>query len=125
MAACPSCQHEVGVLFYSFRSPFFRNMFRSPANRIYACNNCGAELTMTIASFILCQVIFIILIVPCAIVFARLNTWLLASSQAIHQLSLDFPAMAMVCLWILPTLIVTLLIFNQFAKRFVEFQKSF
>jgi hypothetical protein len=99
-------------------------MFRSPANRIFVCNNCGQQLTMTTASFIICQVVFVVLVIPCAIAFARLNTWLLGSSQAIHQLSLDFPAMTVVLLWILPTLIVTLLIFDQLAKRFVELQKA-
>ena len=121
MARCPSCQHQVSVLFYSF---LLRNMFRSPAGKIYICRNCGEDLTMTTPSFILCQVAFIVLVIPCAIGFARLQTWLVNSSQLFHQLSAEFPNLAVVFLWILPTLIVTLFAFNELAKRFVDFQKA-
>ena len=121
MARCPSCQHQVSVLFYSF---LLRNMFRSPAGKIYICRNCGEDLTMTTPSFILCQVAFIGLVIPCAIGFARLQTWLVNSSQLFHQLSAEFPNLAVVFLWILPTLIVTLFAFNELAKRFVDFQKA-
>ncbi len=121
MARCPSCQHQVSVLFYSF---LLRNMFRSPAGKIYICRNCGEDLTMTTPSFILCQVAFIGLVIPCAIGFARLQTWLVNSSQLFHQLSAEFPNLTVVLLWILPTLIVTLFAFNELAKRFVDFQKA-
>lgn len=124
MASCPSCQHEVSILFYSFRSPaIVQNLFRSPANRIFTCGNCGAQLTMTMTSFILCQVIFIVLVIPCAIAFARLESWLLESSQVIRQFSMDYPNMTVVLLWILPTLLVTLFAYTQVSKRFVELQK--
>jgi hypothetical protein len=99
-------------------------MFRSPAGKIYICRNCGEDLTMTTPSFILCQVAFIGLVIPCAIGFARLQTWLVNSSQLFHQLSAEFPNLAVVFLWILPTLIVTLFAFNELAKRFVDFQKA-
>src|ERR1700722_13453779 len=112
MARCPSCQHQVSELFYSF---LLRNMFRSPAGKIYICRNCGEDLTMTTPSFILCQVAFIGLVIPCAIGFARLQTWLVNSSQLFHQLSAEFPNLAVVFLWILPTLIVTLFAFNELA----------
>jgi hypothetical protein len=121
MARCPSCQHQVSVLFHSF---LLQNMFRSPAGKIYICRNCGDDLTMTTPSFILCQVAFIVIVIPCAIGFARLQTWLVNSSQLFHQLSAEFPSLTVVFLWILPTLIVTLFAFNELAKRFVDFQKA-
>jgi hypothetical protein len=123
MARCPSCQHQVSVLFYSFRASL-QNMFRSPAGKIYICRNCGEDLTMTTPSFIFCQVAFIVIVIPCAIGFARLETWLVNSSQFFHQLSAEFPNLTVVFLWILPTLIVTLFVYNELAKRFVDFQKA-
>jgi len=125
MARCPSCQHEVCGLFHSFSpSVWLRNMFRSPTRRIFICRNCGEELTMTIPSFIFCQVVFIITVIPCAIGFARLQTRLVNSSQLFHQLSKEYPCATVVCLWILPTLIVTLFIYGALVKRFVEFKKA-
>jgi hypothetical protein len=125
MARCPSCQHQVSVLLYSFRaSVLLRNMLRSPAGKIYICRNCGENLTMTTPSFIFCQVAFVVIVIPCAIGFARLQTWLVNSSQLFHQLSAGFPNSTVVFLWILPTLIVTLLVYNQLAKYFVDFQKA-
>lgn len=125
MARCPSCQHEVSVLFYSFRArDFLQNMFRSPANKILVCRNCGEKLTMTTSSFIFCQVAFILIVIPCAFGFARLQTWLVNSSPLFHQLSTDSPGMTAVFLWILPTLIVTLFAYRELAKHFVEFQKA-
>jgi uncharacterized protein (DUF983 family) len=99
-------------------------MFRSPAGKIYVCSHCGENLTMTTSSFILCQVVFIVLLVPCAIVFARLQTWLVTSTTWFHQLSAEFPSLTVVCLWILPTLMVTLLGYNALARRFVDFEKA-
>ena len=125
MARCPSCQHEVSALFHSFRgSVFLQNMFRSPANRFFICGNCGATLTMTTSSFIFCQVAFVLIVIPCAIVFARVQTWLVHSSELLQEFSTESPNMAVVFLWILPTLIVTLVIHSELAKRFVEFQKA-
>lgn len=125
MASCPSCQHEVSVLFDSIRpTTFLLNMFRSPAGKVFACRHCGEELTMATSSFIVSQVAFVVIVIPCAIAFARLQTWLLNSSEAFHQLSTEFPNMSVVLLWILPTLIVTLLVWAQFAKRFVEFRRA-
>jgi hypothetical protein len=125
MGRCPSCQHEVAVLYYSFGAPvLLRNLFRSPAGKIYVCKHCGENLTMTTSSFIFCQVAFIVIVVPCAIGFARLQTWLIHSSASLHQLSTDSPNSAVVFLWILPTLIVTLFIYTAFAKRFVDFEKA-
>ncbi|MGA7106836.1 MAG: hypothetical protein WBV28_23655 [Terracidiphilus sp.] len=79
---------------------------------------------METSGFIVCQVAFVVIVIPCAIAFARLQTWLLNSSQVFHQLSLDFPNLTVVLLWILPTLIVTLIVFAQLAKRFVEFRRA-
>jgi hypothetical protein len=125
MARCPSCQHQVSVLFYSFRSSvLLRNMFRSPAGKIYVCKNCGENLTMATQSFIFCQVAFIVIVTPCAIGFARLQTWLVNSYQLFHQLSAEFPHLTVVILWIFPTLIVTLFVYNELAKHFVDFQKA-
>ncbi len=125
MARCPSCQHEVSVLFDSIRPAIFlQNMFRSPAGKVFICRHCGAQLTMETSGFIVCQVAFVVIVIPCAIAFARLQTWLLNSSQVFHQLSLDFPNLTVVLLWILPTLIVTLIVFAQLAKRFVEFRRA-
>jgi hypothetical protein len=74
--------------------------------------------------FIACQVAFVVIVIPCAIAFARLQTWLLNSSQVFHQLSTEFPNMTVVLLWILPTLIVTFIACAQFAKHFVEFRRA-
>ena len=79
---------------------------------------------MTIASFIFCQVVFIITVIPCAIGFARLQTLLVNSTQLFHQLSKEYPYATVVCLWILPTLIVTLFVYGTLAKLFVEFKKA-
>ena len=125
MANCPTCHHEVSVLLYSFRaSTFLRNFFRSPANRITVCRGCGEELTLTTGSFIFCQVAFIVIVIPCAILLARFETWLIRSVDFFHQLSVDAPAWTLVCLWILPTLVFTLFIYSQVARRFVEFEKA-
>jgi uncharacterized protein (DUF983 family) len=125
MARCPSCQHEVSVLFDSIRPAIFlQNMFRSPASKVFICRHCGEQLTMATSGFIVCQVAFVVIVIPCAIAFARLQTWLLNSSQVLHHLSTEFPNMTVVLLWILPTLIVTLIVCAQFAKRFVEFRRA-
>lgn len=124
MATCPSCQHEVPVLFSFSPSVLLRNVFRSPANKITVCKGCGAELTLTMGSFIFCQVAFIVIVIPCAILLARLETWLIRSVDLIHQFSIDSPALAVVFLWILPTLAVTLFLLGGLARRFVEFEKA-
>lgn len=125
MAGCPSCKHEVSVLFDSIRpANFLQNMFRSPASRVFTCRHCGEQLTMTNAGFIVCQVAFVVIVIPCAIAFARLQTWLLNSSQVFHQISTEFPNTTVVLLWILPTLIVTFIVCAEIAKRFVEFRRA-
>lgn len=125
MAACPSCQHEVSVLFDSIRpAVFLQNMFRSPAGKVFTCTHCGEQLTMTTSGFIVCQAALVVVIIPCAIAFARLQTWLANSSPLLQQLSTEFPVATMVLLWILPTLVVTAMVFAQFAKRFVEFRRA-
>jgi uncharacterized protein (DUF983 family) len=125
MAECPSCRHEISVLFDSIRPAIFlQNMFRSPAGKVFICRHCGEQLTMATSGFIACQVAFVVIVIPCAIAFARLHTWLLNSSQAFHELSTEFPNTTLVLLWILPTLIVTLIVCAQFAKRFVEFRRG-
>jgi len=125
MARCPSCQHEVSALFYSFSaSALLRNMFRSPARRIFICRSCGEELMMTVPSFIFCQIAFIITVIPCAVGFARLQTLLVNSTRLFYQLSKEYPYTTVISLWILPTLIVTLSIYWALAKHFVEFKKA-
>jgi hypothetical protein len=79
---------------------------------------------MTFFSFVLLQVAFIAIVVPCAIAFARLQSWLLSSSEFFHQLSSHSPNAAVVFLWILPTLFVTLLILNAVSRYFVEFERA-
>lgn len=79
---------------------------------------------MTTASFIFCQVAFVVIVIPCAIGFARLHVWLVSSIQLFHQLSEQAPNAAVVFLWVLPTLLVSLFIYNSLAKQFVEFQKA-
>jgi hypothetical protein len=123
MARCPSCQYQVSVLFYPFRASL-QNIFRSPAGKIYICRNCGGDLTMTTPSFIFCQVAFIVIVIRCAIGFAHLQTWLVNSFQMFRQLSAEFPTLTVAFLWILPTLIVTLFVYNELAKYFVDFQKA-
>ena len=125
MAQCPSCQHEVSSLHYSFHpSILLRNMFRSPASKIMVCRNCGEELTLTIPSFIFCQIVFVAIVIPCAILFARLETLLVNSIQPFHQLSQDHPLGAVLSLWILPTLIVTLFVYNALVKHLIEYKKA-
>ena len=125
MATCPSCQQKVSVLFYSLRpSVLLGNMVRSPAGRVFTCRNCGAQLTMTTFSFILCQVAFIVIVIPCAIGFARLETWLVRSVPWCQQLAAESPNRTAVALWIAPTLLVTLFLFSQVAGLFVEFEKA-
>ena len=125
MATCPSCQQRVSVLIYSLRpSVMLGNVFRSPAGRIFTCRNCGAQLTMTTFSFILCQVAFIVIVIPCAIGFARLETSLVRSVPWCQQLAADSPTMTAVALWIVPTLLVTLLLFSQVAGLLVEFERA-
>jgi|SRR5579863_4438490 len=125
MATCPACQHNVSVLFGSLRaSVFVQNLFRAPARRVFACPQCGLNLTMSTSSFIFCQVAFLVIVIPCAIASARLQPVLLDSSSLLQIFSTEFPNLAVVALWILPTLLVTLLIYSQIAKRIVEFQKA-
>jgi hypothetical protein len=125
MATCPTCQHEVSMLFYSFDpAVFLQNMVRSPANRIYTCRNCGERLTMSMSGFIFLQVVFVATVIPCAVAFARLQLWLRSSFGMFRQLSTEFPIMTVVLLWILPTLAVTLLVCSRLAKYFVEFRKA-
>ncbi len=125
MARCPTCQHPVSVLLYSFRAWFMLgNMFRSPAGKIYICRNCGENLVMTTPGFVFCQVAFIVIVIPCAIGLAFLQTWLVNSSQLVHQISTEFPNLTVVFLWIVPTLIVTLFVYNELARRFVGFEKA-
>jgi hypothetical protein len=99
-------------------------MFRSPASRIFTCSHCGEKLTMTTPSFIFCQASFIIIVIPCAIGLASLQTWLVNHVTLVHQFSEEFPNATVVSLWILPTLSVTLFIYNKVAKHFVQFQKA-
>jgi uncharacterized protein (DUF983 family) len=99
-------------------------MFRSPASKVFICRHCGEQLTMATSGFIVCQVAFVVIVIPCAIAFARLQPWILNSSQMFHQLSTEFPNMTVVLLWILPTLTGTLIVWAQFAKRFVEFRRA-
>jgi hypothetical protein len=99
-------------------------MFRSPASKVFICRHCGEELTMATSGFIVCQVAFVVIVIPCAIAFARLETWLLNSIQMLHQLSTEFPNLTVVLLWILPTLIVTFIVCAEIAKRFVEFRRA-
>lgn len=125
MASCPACQHEVSVLFGSLRaSIFLQNMFRSPAKRLFTCPHCGLDLMMSTSSFIFCQVAFIVIVVPCAVMFARLQPVLLNSSELLRNLSQEFPNTTMIGLWILPTLLVTLFIYAQVMKRVVEFREA-
>lgn len=79
---------------------------------------------MTTQGFLFCQVIFVVIVIPCAVGLARLQIWLVNSVQFFHQLSIDSPNMTVVLLWILPTLIVTLALYSLIAGRFVEFQKA-
>ena len=125
MAHCPSCQHEVSSLHYSFHpSILLRNTFRSPASKIIVCRNCGEELTLTFPSFVFCQIVFVVTIIPCAILFARLETLLVNSFQPFHQLFYDHPLGAFLALWILPTLIVTLLVYDALVKHLIEYKKA-
>lgn len=125
MAQCPSCQHEVSSLHYSFHaSTLLRNMFRSPANKIIVCRNCGEELTLTFPSFILCQIVFVVTVIPCAIFFACLDTILVNSIQPFHQLSQNSPLATVVSLWILPTLTVTLLAYNALVRHLIEYKRA-
>jgi len=125
MASCPSCRHEVSVLFDSIRpAVFVENLFRSPARRIFTCRNCHQQLTMATSSFIFCQVAFLLIVIPCAIALARLEPWLLESSEILRSVSTQFPNLTVVSLWILPTLVLTLLLYAQVARRIVEFQKA-
>ena len=79
---------------------------------------------MTTPGFVFCQVAFIVIVIPCAIGFAFLQTWLVNSSQLFHQISAEFPNLTVVFLWIVPTLIGTLFVYNELAKHFVDFQKA-
>jgi len=79
---------------------------------------------MATSGFIFCQVAFVVIVIPCALAFARLQTWLLNSFQVFHELSIEFPNMTVVLLWILPTLMWTLIVWAQLAKRFVEFRRA-
>jgi uncharacterized protein (DUF983 family) len=113
------------VLFDSIRPAIFlQNMFRSPASKVFICRHCGEQLTMATSGFVVCQLAFVVIVIPCAIAFARLQTWLLTSYQLFHQLSTEFPNMTVLLLWILPTLIVSVIACAQFAKRFVEFRRA-
>ena len=99
-------------------------MFRSPASKIIVCRNCGEELTLTLASFIFCQIVFVVTVIPCAIFFARLDTVLVNSIQPFHQLSQNHPLATVVSLWILPTLIVTLLLYNALVRHLIEYKRA-
>ena len=125
MATCPSCQQKVSVLFYSLRpSVLLGNVFRSPAGRVFTCRNCGAQLTMTPISFVLCQVIFVVLVIPSAIGFARLETWLVQSVPIFQRFSAESPGTTVFLLWIFPTLLVTLSLYSLLAGQLVEFQRA-
>ena len=125
MAQCPSCQHKVSSLHYSFRpSILLRNTFRSPASKIMVCRNCGEELTLTLPSFIFCQIVFVVTVIPCAIFFARIETLLINSLEPFHQFSQNHPLATVVSFWILPTLIVTLLVYHAMVSPFIEYKKA-
>ena len=79
---------------------------------------------MAASAFVVCQLAFVVIVIPCAIAFARLQTWLLNSSQLFHQLSTEFPNMTVVLLWIFPTLIVSVIACAQLAKHLVEFRRA-
>jgi uncharacterized protein (DUF983 family) len=124
MASCPSCQQKVSVLFYSFRpSVLLGNVFRSPAGRIFTCRNCGAQLTMTPSSFELCQVAFVVLVIPSAIGFARLQVWLVNSVGIFQRFAAESPGTAVFLLWIAPTLVVALSLYSVVAGQLVEMQR--
>ena len=67
---------------------------------------------------------FLVLVIPCAIGFARLETWLVRSVPWRQRLAAESPGMTAVALWIAPTLLVTLILFSQVAGMFVEFEKA-
>ncbi len=124
MANCPSCQQKVSILFYSFRpSVLLGNVFRSPAGRVFTCEKCGAQFTMTPMSFVLCQIIFVVLVIPSAIGFARLETWLVNSVGIVQRFAAEAPGTAVFFLWIAPTLVVTLTLYSVLAGQLVELER--
>jgi len=74
MAICASCHQQVSVLDYTHRPlVMLENVFRSPGSRIFICEKCGAQLTLTASSFVICRVIAALFAIPSAIGFARLQ----------------------------------------------------
>jgi hypothetical protein len=126
MAQCPSCHRDIAPFFYSVTaSVFVRNLFRSPLRKIYVCRNCGEEVTMTPGSFIACQIAFALTVIPCAIVWARIYTFLTRSVALFRRLSENNPLLMLVLLWILPTLAITLLILQLLVDRyFIVYRKA-
>jgi hypothetical protein len=53
---------------------------------------------------------FVVTVIPSAILFARLYTFLTGSIRFFSQLSSDYPNSTAVLFWILPTLAATLLV---------------
>jgi hypothetical protein len=123
MASCPSCQQQISVLFCTVRpSVILENLFRSPGRRIVTCEKCGARLMLTPSSFVICQVIAILVAIPSAIGFARLRIWLINSVGIFQRFAAESPGAAAFLMWILPTVMVTLILYSLVAGQFVEFQ---
>jgi hypothetical protein len=80
---------------------------------------------MTPGSFIALQIGFILTVVPCAIICARIYTFLIRSMTLFRQLSEGSPVLMLVLLWLLPTLAITLLLLQLLVDRyFVVYKKA-
>ncbi len=126
MAECPSCHHPITPFYYSISaSVILRNIFRSPMRRIYVCRSCGQEVILTPGSFIAYQIGFVLTVIPCAIIFARIQTFLIRSTTLFRRLSESNPILMFLLLWILPTLVVTILVLHLLVDRyFVAYKKA-
>ena len=126
MAECPSCHHAITPVYYSISaSVVVKNLFRSPVRKIYVCRNCGEEVIMTPGSFIAYQIGFVLTVIPGAIIFARIYTFLTRSITLIRRLSENNPLLMLILLWLLPTLAITLLVLHLLVDRyFVVYKKA-
>ena len=80
---------------------------------------------MTFGSFIAYQIGFILTVVPCAIIFARMDAFLTRSVVLFRRFSEDNPLLMLIFLWIVPTLAVTLLVLHLLVDRyFVVYRKA-
>jgi len=80
---------------------------------------------MTPGSFVAYQIGFIFTVVPCAILFARMDAYLTRSVELFRRLSEDHPLLMLVLLWIGPTLAITLLVLHRLVDRyFVVYRKA-